>query len=391
MAALGGVSPKADRNGGVTGGGGYDRIATGYGSPNGMRGGVIGGGNQRTGLNNRGGGGYNNNNNNDNTSLRATITGNQYTAAENTARQIKTDALKSALSIQIEEKRRRQALDKQRRVEMERREEERVKREQNEIRVQYQVEHREQRKKEADLAEANRQTVELAKQKTAAAVAAMANGGGEAGATETREKGFSPNRNALRTPPGAGGYSPTLNGRSSEGGGGGGGGRSGGGRSGGGRNGGGRGSGGRESGGRGSMTVLRRELNDQHSSLLRKIEEQKNTIEVLRKNFEMYQQGGLMSARGNVGNGGNGGASYGGGGGDYGGYGNMQQQQRGSGGGGGDQNGWAPGRQGMLAGTGKVVLQNIDLDNPDQLDNMLLDFVNKRGGYGPAKMNMPQF
>jgi len=143
------------------------------------------------------------------------------------------------------------------------------------------------------------------------------------------------------------------------------------------------------------MTVLRRELNDQHSSLLRKIEEQKNTIEVLRKNFEMYQQGGLMSARGNDGNGG---ANYGGGGEDYGGYGNMQQQQRGGGGGGGgggsgggDQNGWAPGRQGMLAGTGKVVLQNIDLDNPDQLDNMLLDFVNKRGGYGPAKMNMPQF
>ena len=58
------------------------------------------------------------------------------------------DALKSALSVQIEEKRRRTALDKQRRVEMERKEEERVKREQAEIKLQYQMEHRAQMKKE---------------------------------------------------------------------------------------------------------------------------------------------------------------------------------------------------------------------------------------------------
>ena len=61
---------------------------------------------------------------------------------------LKQDALKSALSVQIEEKRRRTALDKQRRVEMERKEEERVKREQAEIKLQYQMEHRAQMKKE---------------------------------------------------------------------------------------------------------------------------------------------------------------------------------------------------------------------------------------------------
>ena len=60
----------------------------------------------------------------------------------------KQDLLKSALSVQIEEKRIRTALDKQRRVEMERKEEERVKREQAEIKLQYQMEHRAQMKKE---------------------------------------------------------------------------------------------------------------------------------------------------------------------------------------------------------------------------------------------------
>ena len=195
----------------------------------------------------------------------------------------------------------------------------------------------------------------------------------------TREQAFSPQRSTLRTPPPLEGYArPAANmnsSSSSSGGGGGGGGR---------RNG-------------GSMTVLRRELNDQHSSLLRKIEEQRSTIDMLRKNFDMFQQGG-MTARGGNGSGNNGGnygtmdGGYGGGGGGGNNYGNsyepqQQQQQRQQQ---QQQNGWAPGRD-DLSNVGKVVLQNIDVDDPDQLDNLLLDFVNKRGGYGPGKMEMPEF
>ena len=116
----------------------------------------------------------------------------------------------------------------------------------------------------------------------------------------------------------------------------------------------------------------------------------------------MFQQGGGLSARGSNGRGERG-SGYGGGGGmggssAYGGAGGGGYGDGGYGGGGGgynsqtsaQQSGWAPGRQ-DLANAGKVVLQNIDVDDPDQLDNLLLDFVNKRGGYGPGKMEMPQF
>ena len=230
----------------------------------------------------------------------------------------------------------------------------------------------------ADLKEANRLAADNAKsrnneaKKASAAVLNMPDAN-----SATREQAFSPQRSTLRTPPPLEGYArPAANmnsSSSSSGGGGGGGGR---------RNG-------------GSMTVLRRELNDQHSSLLRKIEEQRSTIDMLRKNFDMFQQGG-MTARGGNGSGNNGGnygtmdGGYGGGGGGGNNYGNsyepqqqQQQQQQ-------QQNGWAPGRD-DLSNVGKVVLQNIDVDDPDQLDNLLLDFVNKRGGYGPGKMEMPEF
>ena len=394
VAQLGGISPKQDRGYGsglggmgggghanqqqqqqqrVTGGGGYDRRQVSYGSPSRLtRGGIVSSDMQGN--------------------LPANLTGNgrfrlsnapPEKQAEYTMRATKQDALKSALSIQIEEKRRRQALDKQRRVEMERKEEERVKREQAEIKLQYEMEHRAQMKKESDLAEANRQAAVDAKmkaenaQKSASAVLNMPDA--------TREQAFSPQRNAVRTPPPAGGYpAPSgMSGNSLSGGGGSNRGRRGG-------------------GGGGSMTVLRKELNDQHSSLLRKIEEQRNTIEMLRKNFDMFQQGGGLSARGSNGRG-ESGSGYGGGGGmggssAYGGAGGGGYGDGGYGGGGGgynsqtsaQQSGWAPGRQ-DLANAGKVVLQNIDVDDPDQLDNLLLDFVNKRGGYGPGKMEMPQF
>jgi hypothetical protein len=353
VAALGGISPKQDRVGGVTGGGGYDRSMLSYGSPNGMRGGVINQSNNRSNQNPK--------------QFTASITGNQYTTAENEARQMKADALKSALATQIEEKRRRQALDKQRRIEMERREEERVKREQYEIRKQYEIEHVAQQKKEADLAEANRKAAELAKQKARATVVNGDNKTGDIAPDATREEAFSPQRNFLRTPPGAGGYSPKMASVS--------------------HSNGSRRSGG---GGRGSMSVLRRELNDQHSSLLRKIEEQRNTIDMLRKKFDVFQQNnGFASARGSDGGGSSNHYSdhYGGG---YGGSGSSNYG--GNGGGSNSQkDGWAPGRQDILGGNGKINLQNIDLDSPDEMDNMLLDFVNKRGGYGPAKMSLPQF
>ena len=111
---------------------------------------------------------------------------------------------------------------------------------------------------------------------------------------------------------------------------------------------------------------------------------------MLRKKFDVFQQNnGFASARGSDGGGSSNHYSdhYGGG---YGGSGSSNYG--GNGGGSNSQkDGWAPGRQDILGGNGKINLQNIDLDSPDEMDNMLLDFVNKRGGYGPAKMSMPQF
>ena len=97
------------------------------------------------------------------------------------SRMSKQETLKADLAKQMEEKRRRKALEKQRRLEMERREDERVRREQEEIRTQYQIEHRAAQKKEQDLAEANRLAAEESKaraeaaKKNAAEVMAMPN------------------------------------------------------------------------------------------------------------------------------------------------------------------------------------------------------------------------
>lgn len=42
------------------------------------------------------------------------------------------------------------------------------------------------------------------------------------------------------------------------------------------------------------------------------------------------------------------------------------------------------------SGRGGGFMQNIDMDDPDQLDNLLLDFVNKRNDYNPTA-RMPSF
>ena len=57
-------------------------------------------------------------------------------------------------------------------------------------------------------------------------------------------------------------------------------------------------------------------------------------------------------------------------------FGAPQQQQRGA------------VNQGGRGGSG--FMQNIDMDDPDQLDNLLLDFVNKRNDYNPTAQ-MPSF
>jgi hypothetical protein len=193
------------------------------------------------------------------------------------ARVTKQEALKSDLAGQMEEKRRRKALDKQRKLEMERREDERVRREQDEIRTQYQIEHRAAQKKEQDLAEANRLAAEDSKvradaaRKNAADVMAMPN--------PKRDDAFSPKRSAMRTPPPAGGYPPAMMSSSGGGGGGGGGGGS---------------MGGGDVGSRrgGSMTQLRRDLNNQHGALLRELNIQKETVLELRSQIQRFAEGG---------------------------------------------------------------------------------------------------
>ena len=180
---LGGLSPKFDRlHGGsnMDGGGNMSSLGTNYqrvpsyGSPSRLtRNGLVrqdGGGHGGHGGGGHGGGGS--------SMLPPTLTGNGRFRMSNappekqmeyTARATKQEALKSVLSVQIEEKKQRQKLDKQRRMEMERREEERVRRELAEMTLQYQLEHKEKQKKEADLAEANRLQAEQAKAQAEAA------------------------------------------------------------------------------------------------------------------------------------------------------------------------------------------------------------------------------
>ncbi len=373
VANLGGISPKADRGGGNGAGGGgngvgrvgggngtgYNRmLSTQYGSPTRMRGAVIP-------QNTASGPGM----------LPNELTGNgRYRMAnappekqaEYMARATKQDALKNQLAQQIEEKRRRQALEKQRRLELERREEERVRREQEEIRTQYLIEHRAAQKKEQDLQEANRQAAEQAKQRSQAA---QQQGGDP----------FSPKRATVRTPPP--GPEAYVGAAARGGGGGGSGGR--------GRRGGGGGGGG--SGGM-SMSVLRRELNDQHGALLRKIEEQRATVETLRNQIQQFQNGGAAGAGGGYRGAGAGAGAAGGGGGAYGGGG----LRYGGGGGGRGYGGAAAGRGRPNAfaalGDGKNLLNNeIDFENDEALENLLMDFVNKKGGYGPQMPEIPSF
>ena len=263
------------------------------------------------------------------------------------SRMTKQEALKSDLAKQMEEKKRRKMLEKQRKLELERREDERVRREQEEIRTQYMIEHRAQQKKEQDLAEANRLAAEESKaraeaaRKNAAEVMAMPN--------PKRDDAFSPKRSAMRTPPPAGGY-PQITKSSSDGG------------------------GPTNSGSRreGSMTRLRRDLNDQHGALLRELNIQRETVMELRSQIEMFAKGGAVGQNGN--------SNY------YGvkrsgrddvnsNYGGLHQQQN-----------WAGGlhNQSSDKGTGNGFMQSIDMDDPDELDNLLLDFVNKRNAYNPA-------
>ena len=291
------------------------------------------------------------------------------------ARITKQEALKSDLAVQMEEKRRRKALEKQRQLEIERREDERVRREQEEIRTQYQIEHRAAQKKEQDLAEANRIAAEESKaraeaaRKNAADVMAMPN--------PKRDDAFSPKRSAMRTPPPVGGYPPPVSG----------GGSSGSGRS------GGRGNSGhgmmltgetyggrREQGSSMTMTQLRRDLNDQHGALLRELNSQRETVMELRSQIEMFANGvvGGGSAGGGVRYGSN---AYSGGG------------MNGSAGSHNSQNLNLYGQSGLqpaMPGGGTGFMQNIDMDDPDQLDNLLLEFVNKKGIYNPTAQ-MPTF
>ena len=274
--------------------------------------------------------------------LRFSTAGQEQQQIEYQMRSQKQQQLKHALSSQIEQKRREKALEKQRRLELERREDERVRREQEEIHRQYQLEHKAQQQKEKEVADANKAAA-AAKQKAAKEAAVNVVNMKD---PNSPEQIFRPQRTAARTPPqkrspvlqqqqhsasyGSAEYS-TRRGNS------------------------------------GGIAELRRDLIDQHSALLRKIEEQRSVVEVLRNQIQQFAgRGPPGPVAANL---------------DYAafpqnaGAGLMSQhfssqagvQMRGVG-----------GLDRMrIANTGKAVLRNIDADDPDELDALLLDFVNR--------------